>query len=77
MWTTIGPGVGVKTAIGAPKLELQAKQIMRRAKETGKSPEQVRDELYQGLEHWMVPAAAVPAGATLFNQFAAPEVPVY
>lgn len=68
-WTLFGPQTGVETALGAPKLELQAQQIARRARETGKSPEQVRDEGLQGLEHWLVPLVGGPAAAAaMFGQ---------
>lgn len=68
-WTLFGPQTGVETALGAPKLELQAQQIARRARETGKSPEQVRDEGLQGLEHWLVPLVGGPAAAAaMFSQ---------
>jgi len=60
---------GVKTEVGVPKIELQTQNIMRRAKETNKTPEQVRDEGLQGLEHWVLPyLLAAPAGAAALTQ---------
>ena len=54
---------------GAPKLELQTQNIMRRAKETNKTPEQVRDEGLMGLEHWVLPyLLAAPVGAAAVTQ---------
>jgi hypothetical protein len=73
-WTVFGPQTGVETALGAPKLELQAQQIARRsadleAQGIRKSPEQVRDEGLQGLEHWLVPLVGGPAAAAaMFGQ---------
>lgn len=60
-WNVFAPATGVKTKIGAPKLELQAERIMQRAKETGESPERIRDMLLgpNPKGHWaLVPAAA-------------------
>lgn len=71
-WTAFAPQTGVKTALGAPKLELQAQQIGRRAQETGKSPEQVRDEGLQGLEHWLVPLVGGPTAAALLGRSSEP-----
>jgi len=73
-WTTFGPQTGVDTALGAPKLELQAQQIARRARETGKSPEQVRDEGLQGLEHWLVPLVGGPTAAAMLGNSSDPNI---
>ena len=73
-WTLFGPQTGVDTALGAPKLELQAQQIARRARETGKSPEQVRDEGLQGLEHWLVPLVGGPTAAAMLGNSSDPNI---
>jgi len=49
-WGAFAPQTGVKTEIGAPKLEIITNLIERRAAKTGKSPEQVRDEYLTGKE---------------------------
>ena len=67
-----GEPESVETALGAPKLELQAQQIARRAAETGKSPEQVRDEGLQGLEHWLVPLVGGPTAAAMLGRSSEP-----
>ncbi len=48
MWTALGPQTGVDSALGAPKLELLAKQIMVAAKRLRISPEQARDLILSG-----------------------------
>jgi hypothetical protein len=73
-WTAWGPAVGVETELGAPKLELMAKQIMRRSRETGKTPQRVLKEGLAGKEHWMLPLGGAIGGAGLLDQYAAPEV---
>jgi hypothetical protein len=47
-WGTFSPQTGVTTPIGAPKLELIAKQIMHTAKRMGVSPETARDYVLSG-----------------------------
>lgn len=42
-WSVFGPQTGVKSMIGAPKLEIASDLIMRRAAREGKNPEAVRD----------------------------------
>jgi hypothetical protein len=48
MWGAGSPQTGVKTAIGAGKLELQAIQIAEAAKRLGISPENARDLILMG-----------------------------
>jgi len=50
MWGAGSPQTGVKTAIGAGKLELQAIQIAEAAKRLGISPENARDLILMGKE---------------------------
>jgi len=47
-WGTFSPATGVDTPVGAPKLELIAQKIMQTARQTGKSPEEVRDAYLMG-----------------------------
>ena len=67
MWGAASPITGVKSLIGAPKLEILAEQIMRTAIRLGISPEEARDlvllgEAYAGkaegglIEHEMIGA---------------------
>tara|TARA_R110000868_G_scaffold279154_2_gene539181 strand:- start:24 stop:881 length:858 start_codon:yes stop_codon:yes gene_type:complete len=51
-WGAFAPQTGVKTGIGAPKLEIITNLIQQRAAKTGKSPEQVRDEYLLGQERF-------------------------
>ena len=50
MWGAGSPQTGVKTAIGAGKLELQAIQMAEAAKRLGISPENARDLILMGKE---------------------------
>ena len=47
-WGAFAPKTGVKTAIGAPKLELHAIEIQKAAKRLGVSPETARDLILMG-----------------------------
>lgn len=47
-WGTFSPQTGVTTPIGAPKLELIARQIMETANRLGIAPEQARDMVLTG-----------------------------
>ena len=47
-WGLLGPETGVKTGLGAPKLELQANQIGKAAERLGVSPETARDMWLMG-----------------------------
>jgi hypothetical protein len=51
MWGTYGPQTGVKTQIGAGKLELLSKQIWERAQKLGIDPRQLRDQVLTGQQH--------------------------
>lgn len=48
LWTALGPQTGVESELGAPKLELLAKQIMTAAKRLRVSPEKARDMILSG-----------------------------
>jgi len=50
LWGGLGPATGVKTAVGAPKLELKAIEIGNAAKRLGISPEEARDLILLGKE---------------------------
>jgi hypothetical protein len=74
-WGVFAPQTGVATAIGVPKLELQAINIKRRAAETGLPAELIRDaglapdiyepQLGKTLAHWGIVG---PAGLPLISQ---------
>jgi hypothetical protein len=51
MWGTYGPQTGVKTKIGAGKLELMSKQMWERAKKLGVDPYEFRDQVLRGEQH--------------------------
>lgn len=61
-WGTFAPFTGVETAIGKPKLEILADEIMRSAKRTGDDPRRVRDEVLAGRRALSV-GGATAAGA--------------
>ena len=61
-WGTFGHATGVDTAIGAPKLELLADNITRRARERGIEPSVMRDLVLLGGR---VGKAAAPSAALL------------
>jgi Cell Wall Hydrolase len=48
LWGAMSKHTGVDTAIGAPKLELMANEIMRISRQYGISPERARDMVLQG-----------------------------
>lgn len=51
MWGTYGPQTGVKTAVGAGKLELLAQNIWERAQKLGVDPKWLRDQVLSGKAH--------------------------
>lgn len=51
MWGAYAPQTGVRTAIGAPKLELMSQRMWERAKELGVDPHMFRDKVLLGQEH--------------------------
>jgi hypothetical protein len=51
MWGTYGPQTGVKTKIGAGKLELMSKQMWERAQKLGIDPYEFRDQVLRGEQH--------------------------
>lgn len=61
-WGTFAKHTGVETPTGAPKLELLAQAIMRRAAELGVDPKAVRDAVLTGRMRLAVPATGVGAG---------------
>jgi hypothetical protein len=64
MWGTYAPQTGVKTPIGAPKLELLSQRISERAHDLGINPERLRDQVLLGKGHavW-APLGVMGAGA--------------
>ena len=56
MWGTFAPQTGVKTAIGAPKLEILSQLIWERAHKLGIDPKKLRDDVLMGKEHalWLI-----------------------
>lgn len=50
-WGVLGPQTGVKTAVGAPKLEILSDEIAAAAKREGIKPEQMRDRVLLGLDY--------------------------
>lgn len=60
-WGTFAPQTGVRTGIGAGKLELLAQNIWERATKLGIDPKKFRDDVLMGKEHalWLlgIPAA--------------------
>ena len=57
-WGTYAPQTGVKTAIGAGKLELISQRIWERAERFGIDPKRLRDDVLTGKAHasWLLPA---------------------
>lgn len=57
-WGLYGPQTGVKTAVGAPKLELLSQLIWERAHRLGIDPAKLRDDVLTGKGHatWLLPA---------------------
>ena len=51
LWGGFAPFTGVKTAVGAPKLELQAIEMGKAAKRLGVTPETARDLILMGKAH--------------------------
>jgi hypothetical protein len=50
-WGTYGPQTGVRTNVGAGKLELLAQNIWERAKKLGVDPAWLRDQVLTGKGH--------------------------
>lgn len=71
-WGAFGPQTGVETAIGAPKLELLAQQIMKTAARTGDDPERVMIDMIQGRRYVGANAAPAPTAIGAFE-----EGPIY
>jgi hypothetical protein len=59
-WGLYGPQTGVKTTVGAPKLELLSQLIWERAHRLGIDPAKLRDDVLTGKGHatWLLPAIA-------------------
>lgn len=51
LWGLFGPQTGVKTGLGAPKLEILSDLIMDTSKRLNVSPEEARDLVLQGKTH--------------------------
>jgi len=62
-WGTYGLETGVKTNIGAGKLELISQSIWERAERLGIDPKKLRDDVLKGKAHatWLL-GALIPAG---------------
>ncbi len=75
MWGAYAPQTGVKTAIGAPKLELISQRIWERAKELGIDPRKLRDDVLLGKSHatWLLGGAVGGAGAAKMGSIAAQD----
>ena len=76
-WGLFSPQTGVRTAIGAPKLELLAQSIWERAQKLGVDPKKFRDDVLTGKAHasWLLPALALPfAGQQKMGDVAQQEV---
>lgn len=67
-WGAFSGETGVDTPVGAPKLELVARAIMRRAKELGVDPKVVRDAYLTGRERLAVPLGGVGGAGLLAAQ---------
>ena len=65
-WGSYAPQTGVRTGIGAGKLELLSQNIWERAQRLGIDPQKLRDDVLMGKEHalWIlgIPAAGAIAG---------------
>jgi hypothetical protein len=66
-WGAFSPATGVETPVGAPKLELIAQAIMRRANELGVDPKTVRDAYLTGRMRLSVAGTAGAGGAGLLG----------
>jgi hypothetical protein len=62
LWGLMSQYTGVDTPVGAPKLELFARNIWERAKKLGIDPEVLRDQVLTGKAHasYLIPGAGVP-----------------
>jgi hypothetical protein len=56
MWGLYAPQTGVKTPVGAGKLELMSQNIWERAQRLGVDPKQLRDDVLTGKNHasWLL-----------------------
>ena len=68
-WGTFAPQTGVRTGIGAGKLELLSQQIWERAARLGIDPMKLRDDVLMGKEHALLALGiGVPATAAAASQ---------
>jgi hypothetical protein len=68
MWGAFSPQTGVRTPIGAPKLELISQRIWERAHDLGIDPKKLRDMVLTGKGHAALPfAAGAPLGAGMMG----------
>lgn len=67
LWGSTSRATGVDTPIGQPKLEMISDKIMRTARETGKSPEVVRDAWLMGQMPLYANQARAGAPAIMSN----------
>jgi hypothetical protein len=74
MWGAYGPQTGVKTLIGAPKLELFSQRIAERAQQLGIDPKKLRDDVLMGKEHALWLLGAGGGGAAMMGETARQDV---
>jgi hypothetical protein len=69
-WGTFAPQTGVRTGIGAGKLELIAQNVWERAKKLGIDPKALLDQVLRGENHatWLVPGAGAAVGAGMLGR---------
>lgn len=69
-WGTYAPQTGVKTTIGAGKLELTAQRIAERAQKLGIDPRRLRDDVLTGKAHasWLLGALGLGGMGSLAAQ---------
>ena len=71
-WGTFSPQTGVKTPVGAPKLELLSQLIWERAAKLGIDPKVLRDKVLLGKEHaaWLLGIPGAGAAASQMGSLA-------
>ena len=74
-WGAYAPQTGVKTPIGAGKLELISQRIWERAQKLGIDPQKLRDDVLMGKEHalWILGLPAAGAAANKMGGVAAQD----
>jgi hypothetical protein len=74
-WGAFAPQTGVKTPIGAGKLELISQRIWERAQKLGIDPKKLRDDVLMGKEHalWILGIPAAGGAASQLGGVAAQD----